>query len=267
MHTFIQANSPLQPQKKSLMKALLFGSIGTVCETSPIQLAGYNAAFKTIGLDWFWTESVYRDLLTVTGGQARLKHYAQSQDADLSDTAVTDIHTLKTQYFTEQLQQGLIPLRPGVSRLVLRAREYGARVGFITTTEPDSVSALLENCDALSHADFDLVTTRGVAKRDKPNPDVYNHALHTLGLDAREAIAIEDTADCVSASVAAGIATVATPHAFSVDQSFASAASVVTSLGDEKNPGRHKSGIRVVKDGIVTIASLRTLLTVDAHVA
>lgn len=210
---------------------------------------------------------MYRDLLTVTGGQARLHHYAESQHTDLSDAAVTDIHALKTQYFTEQLQQGFIPLRPGVSRLVHSAREFGARVGFITTTEPDNVSALLKNSDALSRADFDLITTRGVVKRDKPNPDVYSYALQTLGLDASETIAIEDTADCVNASVKAGIATLATPHGFSADQSFANAASVVTSLGDEKSPARHQSGVRVLKDGIVTIASLRTLLTVDAHVA
>ena len=36
------------------MKALLFGSIGTLIETSNIQRESFNQAFKEIGLDWHW---------------------------------------------------------------------------------------------------------------------------------------------------------------------------------------------------------------------
>ena len=38
------------------MKAILFGSIGTLIETSDIQRESFNEAFKEAGLDWYWDE-------------------------------------------------------------------------------------------------------------------------------------------------------------------------------------------------------------------
>ena len=45
------------------MKAILFGSIGTLIETSNIQRESFNQAFKEIGLDWYWDQESYKQLL------------------------------------------------------------------------------------------------------------------------------------------------------------------------------------------------------------
>ena len=37
-------------------KALLFGSIGTLIESSDIQRNSFNQAFKEAGLEWYWDE-------------------------------------------------------------------------------------------------------------------------------------------------------------------------------------------------------------------
>lgn len=44
--------------------------------------------------------------------------------------------------------------------------------------------------------------------RGKPNPDLYNHALHLLGIHSTQAIAIEDSISGIGATVAAGIYTI-----------------------------------------------------------
>ena len=44
-------------------KALLFGSIGTLIESSNIKRNSFNEAFKEAGLDWYWDEQDYRILL------------------------------------------------------------------------------------------------------------------------------------------------------------------------------------------------------------
>jgi len=36
-------------------KAILFGSIGTIVETSELQLKSFNQAFSEAGLDWNWS--------------------------------------------------------------------------------------------------------------------------------------------------------------------------------------------------------------------
>ena len=45
------------------MKAVLFGSIGTLIESSNIQRESFNQAFREIGLDWYWDQEDYTKLL------------------------------------------------------------------------------------------------------------------------------------------------------------------------------------------------------------
>ena len=40
-------------------KALLFGSIGTLIESSNIQRNSFNEAFKEAGLEWYWDCLLY----------------------------------------------------------------------------------------------------------------------------------------------------------------------------------------------------------------
>ena len=47
------------------MKAIIFGSIGTLVETSDIQRQSFNHAFKEIGLDWYWDKNNYKNLYTL----------------------------------------------------------------------------------------------------------------------------------------------------------------------------------------------------------
>ena len=71
----------------SQLKAVIFGAIGTIAETSDLQRQAFNAAFKATGLDWNWNPEVYRDLLNINGGQNRIASY---RDADSTLAGVTD---------------------------------------------------------------------------------------------------------------------------------------------------------------------------------
>ena len=54
------------------MKAVIFGSIGTLVETSDIQRQSFNQAFKTLDLDWYWDKDNYKKLLKKSGGANRV---------------------------------------------------------------------------------------------------------------------------------------------------------------------------------------------------
>ena len=64
---------------KKYYKALLFGSIGTLVETSEIQRKSFNEAFKKNGLDWYWTKKEYIKLLNKSGGRDRITEYARTK--------------------------------------------------------------------------------------------------------------------------------------------------------------------------------------------
>ena len=242
------------------MKALLFGSIGVIVDSSALQLDAYNRAFEEFGLDWHWDEAGYRDMLTMAGGQARLRRYAEQTGKDVpSDETIAAIHERKTALFDEALANGGAPARPGVARLMDAARERSVLLGFITSTEKANVEATLEAAE-LEPSDFDIVTHRGNVDETKPDSAPYLKALDSLGLEAREALAIEDTEVCLPAALEAGIATVATPNAFAERQDFSAANAVVDHLGDEARAARTLAGPDIVRTGLVTLDSLAELL-------
>ena len=65
------------------MKAILFGSIGTLIETSNIQRESFNQAFKEIGLDWYWDQESYKQLLKKSGGTKRIEDFAEKKNANV----------------------------------------------------------------------------------------------------------------------------------------------------------------------------------------
>ena len=79
-------------------KAVLFGSIGTLAETSDLQRNAFNEAFKISGLDWFWDEDIYRKLLSKSGGTTRINDYAKDTSLEIDGKK---IRNLKTKIFNE----------------------------------------------------------------------------------------------------------------------------------------------------------------------
>ena len=46
-------------------KSIIFGSIGTLVETSNIQRKSFNKAFKKLSLNWHWSVNEYKKLLEI----------------------------------------------------------------------------------------------------------------------------------------------------------------------------------------------------------
>ena len=55
------------------IKAILFGSIGTIVETSNIQRNCFNSAFKISGLKWYWSKKLYQSMLKNLEAKKELK--------------------------------------------------------------------------------------------------------------------------------------------------------------------------------------------------
>ena len=80
------------------MCAILFGSIGTLVETSEIQRKSFNKAFKHFGLDWYWNVGNYIEMIQDPGGIKRIKKYSNFK---LSDNDVKTIYDYKIKFFRQ----------------------------------------------------------------------------------------------------------------------------------------------------------------------
>lgn len=188
------------------MQAVIFGSIGTLAETSDLQRAAFNAAFAEQGLDWHWDLSSYRRLLMQSGGQDRITAFAKSRGEKVDAAA---IHARKSELFQQALARG-VALRPGVGATLRLARARGWRLVLASGTSAANVDAVL-TATGLARADFDLVFDAASGLPPKPAYDVFEAALTQLALSPQDAIAIEDNPDGFDAARAAGLACVAFP--------------------------------------------------------
>lgn len=200
------------------MSAVLFGSIGSVVETSEVQRAAFNEAFQKHGLNWKWTRDEYQYLLVHSGGRHRIEAYANSRGENVDAAA---IHRMKSDIFQQAIREGSMKPRPGVAKLIREAKHRGLKVGLVTTTSRGNIEALL--CSVARAVDarhFDLIVDVTQAAEPKPSPDCYKFAMQQLREDADSCIAFEDNVDGVNSAKAAGLTCVAFPGNNTADHDY-----------------------------------------------
>ena len=211
--------------------AILFGSIGSIMETSDIQRRAYNTALSEAGLDWSWDRDTYADLLTQAGGRERLEQLSAATSAGLSTEQIEAIHRRKTELACAEIADGGATLRPGVTDLVKLAKDRGMKLAFVTTTYRPNIDAIFAAAgDALTAETFDVIVSRADVEHGKPAPDAYHAALAALSIAPADALAIEDTATSVMSATRAGLTVVATPGEITKGQDFWQADVVVENL-------------------------------------
>ena len=181
-------------------KAMLFGSIGTLAETSDIQRNSFNEAFKISGLDWFWDEDQYRNLLSKSGGTGRINDYAKQTKNEIDGRK---IRNLKTKIFNEYLSKNKI------------------KIGLASSTTTNNINSIFNSLrGSVEKKDFDFIGNNEFILREKPYPDIYNYALKYLNIDPNECLAIEDTEESLNSALSADIKCIAFPGKYHTQYKF-----------------------------------------------
>ena len=194
------------------LKAVFFGSIGTVAETSEIQRRSYNLAFNRLNIDCYWNVANYCEMLKVPGGKDRIRSFTTP---NISEEDVDKIHNLKEEIYAELIEQEDVS-RTDFVEVFHHSKASDLKVGLITTTSEKNINSLskaLEN--KVNFNDFDIITTSTDCTNPKPNPEIYQNALRKIGVSPDEAIAIEDTQVNLGASLSANITSILYPGEYS----------------------------------------------------
>ncbi|TAN54124.1 MAG: HAD family hydrolase [Betaproteobacteria bacterium] len=225
-----------------MLQALIFDLDGTLADTEETHRQAFNAAFIEFELWWDWSPQRYAQLLRVSGGNERIRHYVGTLGLAPAERArvlelVPALHRTKTRIYTELLEQGRRPLRPGVARLLLAASDAGLKLAIASTTTSANVDALLRaNLGQTPHLAFSVIACADQVRAKKPAPDIYHLVLASLHLPATSCIAFEDSLNGLRAAKAAGLVTVVTPSRWNADEDFGGADRVLASLEDINLP-------------------------------
>ncbi len=219
------------------LSALIFDVDGTLADTEQEgHRPAFNTAFAEAGLDWHWHEALYSDLLSVGGGKERIIHYARQLDPAFlarpdAEARIAQLHAAKTRHYSQLLQRGAIPLRPGVRELIYAAHGAGLRLAIATTSHEQGVLALLhQHLGREGTRLFSVIAAGDVVQAKKPAPDIYRYVLAQLGLKAQACVAIEDSASGLAAAQGADIATLITPLGSPQGDDFDAALAVLPDL-------------------------------------
>lgn len=233
------------------MSTLIFDCDGVLADTERYaHLPAFNATFREFGLSLQWSEEEYGRKLQTAGGKERMASEltpdfvrANGLPTDPAELAaeVAKWHKRKTQIYTDLVDGGKIPPRPGVSRIIREAQDAGWKLAVASTSAEPSVRAILRNAAGPERADrFDLVLAGDVVAHKKPAPDIYLLAVEKLGVDPNEVLVIEDSRNGLEAAHAAGLRCLITVNGYTAKEDFSEAILVVSSLGE---PGQEQTTV------------------------
>ncbi len=219
-------------------RALIFDVDGTLAETEELHRKAFNKIFAEFGLNWFWDQSLYGQLLKVAGGQNRLRFFIEKYQPDNGPDIpgdiigkVADLHQQKTKIYGQLLADGQIELRPGIEKLLTRAIEKNLKLAIVTSTSRINVERLFAatlGLDVLGR--FSAICCGDDVEKVKPSPQIYRLVLDKLGLPPEQCLAFEDSEIGLTAANAAKIPTIITYSTYCKDDDFTGARAVMPDL-------------------------------------
>jgi len=220
------------------LRALVFDCDGVLAETERDgHRMAFNRTFAAKGYDFEWDAGLYKELVRIGGGKERMRHFFDrtSWPAGTSDqdALIKELHKLKTDYYTQIVESGELPLRPGVARLVDEAVAAGIKLAVCSTSNEKAVHTVVERLLGPERkAKFDVILAGDVVSKKKPDPEIYTLVLERLRLKPTECVVVEDNRNGLRAAKGAGMYCVVTTNGYTEDESFREADLVVSELGD-----------------------------------
>ncbi|XP_066335356.1 CBBY-like protein isoform X2 [Miscanthus floridulus] len=193
----------------ALPAVLLFDCDGVLVDTEKDgHRISFNEAFAERELGVSWDVELYGELLKIGGGKERMTAYfnqtgwpakAPKTDEERKEF-IASLHKRKTELFMALIEKKLLPLRPGVQRLIDEALGKAVKVAVCSTSNEKAA--------------------------------IYILAATTLGVDPQSCVVVEDSTIGLAAAKAAGMKCIVTKSGYTAEEDFETADAVFDCIGD-----------------------------------
>jgi len=198
--------------EKPTIKGIIFDFDGLILDSETPIFQAWRRLYREYGQELHsadWADIIGRspeDHDPLQGLSSRLEGNLDLQEA-----------REKVTRWEEELVHGEGTL-PGVKEVIAAAKLADLKLGIASASNHDWVEGHLARLELLEH--FDFIGCSDDVSQSKPSPEVYKYVLDGLGLDASQAVVLEDSPHGVLAAKRAGLYCVAVPNPMTKDLSF-----------------------------------------------
>jgi len=227
------------------LQAILFDCDGVLAETERDgHRIAYNKAFEAKGLDIRWDALIYSDLVRISGGKERMRHYFEQNSGHLAEdhfneALIQELYQIKTEYFKDILRRGILPCREGISRIIAQAHSDSTLLFVCSTSHKESVETLIASNMGQEYLGYFTDLLCGdIVPHKKPAADIYLLAKEKYGLNPKKCVVIEDSRNGLLAAKGAGMNCLVTPSFYTQNEDFSEADAIISTLGDDTTPAK-----------------------------
>ncbi len=181
---------------RSSYKAVLFDMDGVITDSMPYHYEAWKHIFATCGISVTKNEIFVRE---GEKGEVTLRAILSSHGKYLSDEAIKHLLSEKERIFRAIASPRLFT---GAKECIETIHNRGKKLALVTGT---SGTELRSNVPASLLSLFDAIVSGDMVSRGKPDPEPYLMALAHLGVQAHEAVVIENAPYGIRSAKAAGL--------------------------------------------------------------
>ena len=220
----------------SYLEGVYWDLDGTIANTElEAHLPAFNRSFDALGLDWYWDDKTYIDLLKINGGKNRIAFYANLRNQKFNKEFINKIHLEKQKHYLLLVKDGAVTLKYGVKRLINELQNKEVRQFIVTSSSRIQVTLLVDVLFGDENP-FEFFISSEDVELLKPHPFPYLKAVDLSRIKNSNSIVFEDSLPGVQSSLSAEIPTICVksniPTNFDKDIPLKC---LVNSLGDDKN--------------------------------
>ncbi|MBD2845028.1 HAD-IA family hydrolase [Paenibacillus sp. IB182496] len=205
-----------------MIKAIIFDFDGTIIDTETAWYVAFRDAYKEHGVEL--TLEKYSECLGTSLHSFNPYTYL-STDCNI-DLDLDAFRAAMQARHAELMMQEQV--RPGILNYLEKAKAAGLKIGLASSSHREWVDRFVAQLGIADY--FECYRTADNVKHVKPDPELYTQSLECLGVEAGEAIAIEDSPNGAKAAVAAGIYTLVIPNTITKQLPFGTGHTMIESL-------------------------------------